>query len=390
MHAAQWRSSGLSDPGVDVEAANDLASRAGKSTAPGNWSDESILRAVLDSTNNGIFFIGADLRILYANARVAELFGIDPLRLIGRDKRAVVTSEIAPHVSEPQAFTEQLFHLYTHPEECALDEVEVEQPTHRILERYSGPVYRGDGSLHGRIEVYTDVTDVRTLQRNKDEFLSLISHELKTPVTSIKGYAQLLQRRARREQLPEHMISAFEVIERQASRMQELIDMLLDLSRIETGRLALQIETVDLAAVVERAVDLTRITVDTHAIEVERPPTPALVQGDARRLEQVFVNLLANAVRFSPEKTSVRVAVIPDDDMVSVTVADQGAGIPADALPHIFERFYRSSGVSESTGMGIGLYISKNIVEEHGGEIAVQSSVTAGSIFTVTIPRGNR
>jgi signal transduction histidine kinase len=117
---------------------------------------------------------------------------------VGRDQRDVVAA-IKDHMVQPDDFERRLLYLYNHPEETATEDVEVLLPSRRTLERYSSPVYTDDGAMLGRIEVYSDVTEVRALQRNKDEFLSLVSHELKTPVTSIRGYAQLLQRRAVRD-----------------------------------------------------------------------------------------------------------------------------------------------------------------------------------------------
>jgi signal transduction histidine kinase len=267
-----------------------------------------------------------------------------------------------------------------------VDEVEVQTPTHRLLERYSAPVYKSAGELLGRIEVYSDVTEVRELERNKDNFLSLVSHELKTPVTSIKGYAQLLRRRASREHPPEQTVMAYEIIERQATRMQELIDVLLDLSRLESGRLALQRGEVNLTDLVGRVSAMVQMTSDTHTLALQLPARPVWIQADERRIEQVIVNLLSNAVRYSPGGAAITVTLRVDAGYAEVAVADEGDGIPPDALPHIFEQFYRASGNAETTGMGIGLYISKGIVEEHGGSIGVESQVGTGSTFTVRLP----
>jgi signal transduction histidine kinase len=140
-------------------------------------------------------------------------------------------------VKDPDRFTRSLAYLRNHLEEKVSDQIELTHPTHRVLDRYTGPVYKRDGTLFGRIEVYTDVTEVHQLQRNKDEFLAVVSHELKAPVTSIKGYAQLLGRRTVREYLQATTISSLGVIERQANRMQQLIETLLDLSRWDLGKL---------------------------------------------------------------------------------------------------------------------------------------------------------
>jgi signal transduction histidine kinase len=255
-----------------------------------------------------------------------------------------------------------------------------------VLDRYSGPVYTRSGTLLGRIEVYTDVTDLHELQRNKDEFLAVVSHELKTPVTSIKGYAQLLGRRAVREQLQASTVSSLGVIERQANRMEQLIETLLDLSRWDLGKLKFEPGEINLSALIRHAADLAGMTIEVRQIELELPASPVWIRGDERRIEQVVTNLLLNAIRYSPGGEAVTVSLHEGDD-VRLRVQDRGIGIPPEARPRIFERFYRGPGMTDLTGLGIGLYISKNIVEQHGGQINVESEVGAGSTFTVTLPK---
>lgn len=348
---------------------------------------QGVLRAVLDSTNNGIFLVAPDQTVLYANRRAGELLGIDATQVVGRPRRETA-AVLAARVREPEGFLQRLIHLSKHPEEIATDEVEITQPAHRILERYSAPVHKEDGTLLGRIEVYSDVTEVRMLQRNKDEFLSVVSHELRTPITSIKGYAQLLRRRGEAQPIPPTTLMAYETIERQTRRMQELIDLLLDLTRLDTGRLRLDRHPFDFAALVGRVAEMVRPTATEHEIALEIPTQPILLNGDERRLEQVITNLLANAVQYSPAETGVQVSLSADENEIRLQVRDEGIGIPADQHDRIFERFYRADGVAESSGLGIGLFISRSIVERHGGAIGVESVVGRGSTFTVTFPRG--
>ncbi|HEX8917375.1 MAG TPA: ATP-binding protein, partial [Chloroflexota bacterium] len=351
---------------------------------------QSSLEALLEHTNNGIFLVDTDLTVLYTNRRMGELFGFDPRAMVGKSKLDITDQLFMEQMADPFGFRERLLYLYSHMEEIAQDEVEVSRPVHRILDRYSAPVYRNDGSLLGRLEVYYDVTEVRQLQRNKDEFLSLVSHELRTPITSIKGYAQLLQRRARNENVPPQIALAYSTIERQAVRMQELIDTLLDMTRLDADRLRLDRRNVDICSLVSRCVEMLKIVSEAHVLSADMPENPVIVSGDERRLEQVVMNLLTNAIRYSPEGGHVRVSVRTLDDSVTITVADQGIGIATDALDRVFERFFRAADVPQSTGLGIGLYITRGIVERHGGHISVQSTVGQGSEFTVTLPREPR
>lgn len=348
---------------------------------------QSTLGAVLENTNNGIFFIGPDLKVLYANKRMGEMFGIDVARAIGQDKREVIKSQIMHHMDDPPGFMARLSYLYEHMDEIAIDEVLVTRPSRRILDRYSAPVHKEDGTLLGRIEVYSDVTEVRELQRSKDEFLSLVSHELRTPVTSIKGYAQLLRRRAMQQPVAPRTAIAYEAIERQTLRMQALIDTLLDLSRLEAGRLQLHFVAVDFASLARHVTEMVQMTTEDHEIVLHPPPDHLWVRGDEHRLEQVMTNLLSNAVRYSGAGTRVVVELSRENGMICASVTDEGIGIPDDALAHVFERFFRAEGVRESTGLGIGLYITKRFVEEQGGTIEVQSEVGVGSTFTVRLPR---
>jgi signal transduction histidine kinase len=213
----------------------------------------------------------------------------------------------------------------------------------------------------------------------------LVSHELKTPVTSIKGYSQLLKRRATRENLSEGILNACTVIERQVERMEGLISTLLDLSRLETGQMDLNIERVDLRALVLRASEMVQLTEDTHVIDLDVPAEAVWIEADASRLEQVLMNLLTNAVRFSATGTTISVS-LRDEDPVVLQVVDEGEGIPTAMQPHIFERFYRGGNAQQSNGMGIGLYITRGIVEQHGGTIEVRSNAGEGAAFTVRLP----
>jgi len=288
-------------------------------------------------------------------------------------------------MSDPKGFADRLFYLYDHPEQHATDEVEVEDPP-RILERYSGPVYGKEGVLLGRIEAYSDVTMVRALDRNKDAFLSSVSHELKTPITSIKGYVQLLRRRRAAEEIPEATNVAYQIIERQVVQMEELIEVLLDVARIDTGRMVLQMQDLDMRDLIDGAVKRASRAQDHQDFDVSGPQGPVSVRGDRRRLEQVFVNLMVNAAHCGRADEPVRVALSADDGRARLTVKDTGDGIATGDLPHVFDRFYRALGTSEENGMGVSLYLSKSIVEQHGGAISVETERGKGSTFTVQMP----
>jgi PAS domain S-box-containing protein len=223
----------------------------------------------------------------------------------------------------------------------------------------------------------------------RDQFLSIATHELKTPLTSILGNAQLLQRRLTRSgALTASDSGPLEVIANQASRLNELIATLFDVSRMEAGQFSIQRAPLDLAALVEQVVVAMQPAYPMHAIVFVGPETPLIVDGDAVRLEQALQNLIQNAVKYSPDGRPVTVRVERCGETACITVVDQGIGIPQAVLPQLFDRFYRAPNAESQPvgGLGIGLYVVNEIVRWHGGTVAVASQEGQGSSFTIGLP----
>lgn len=223
----------------------------------------------------------------------------------------------------------------------------------------------------------------------RDVFLSIASHELKTPLTSMLGFAELLERRAARGgPLTERDQHTIRIIRDQALRLNRLIAGMLDLSRIDSGQLALEREPLELGALVRQVVDEARLGPQPHPIALELPEQPLMFNGDVLRLEQVIYNLLQNAIKYSPNGGAIEVRLAEQDGQAVLSVTDQGIGIPVPDLPRLFQRFYRASNVSpqQISGTGIGLYVIREIITRHSGSIAVASSVNQGSTFTVCLP----
>jgi PAS domain S-box-containing protein len=223
----------------------------------------------------------------------------------------------------------------------------------------------------------------------RDQFLSIAAHELKTPLTTLLGNVQLMERRALRDgTLPEREMRNLQVINTQASRLHQMVLALLDISRLEAGQFSIERAPVDLGVLLRRVVSDIRPTLDSRLIVLAAPDTPLMVAGDELRLEQVLQNLLQNALKYSPEEQSISVLAERRGQHICVAVVDRGIGIPQAAQAQLFQRFYRAPNAAEQhiAGMGVGLYVVKEIVALHGGEITVESAEGQGSTFTVCLP----
>jgi K+-sensing histidine kinase KdpD len=222
--------------------------------------------------------------------------------------------------------------------------------------------------------------------RLREEFLSIATHELRTPVTSLSGYAQLAQRAVAANQ-PDLLPTALSAIVRQSTRLSRLITRLLDLSRIESGQLRFETQPTDLSALTEATVELARLAdVGRHGwVSHVEPGIIALV--DPMRWEELLANLLDNAVKYTVEGRTVTTSLVRSaGGGAALSVADDGMGIPADRLPFVFDRFYRGRADKAWPGLGLGLYIARQIAEGHGGRIEVSSMAGGGAKFTVTLP----
>lgn len=235
----------------------------------------------------------------------------------------------------------------------------------------------------GRVIGARDISERRALERMEREFLAMVSHELRNPLASLLGYAQFMQRSQCYDK------QAVEVIIGQSRQLDRLIGDLLDVSRLEAGRLELRHASVDLVALARTSAEQARGLSGTHVIRVDAPDRPLVGWWDEGRLAQVLQNLLSNAIKYSPGGEIVlRVQDLGDGAQLAVT--DRGVGIASEELPFVFERFYRSSSAAASRirGIGLGLYISRLLVEAHGGRIRVESQPGRGSTFTLVLPYG--
>jgi two-component system, OmpR family, phosphate regulon sensor histidine kinase PhoR len=255
---------------------------------------------------------------------------------------------------------------------------------HRILEVSAQP-FSGGGERLGLV-VLRDVTELHRLERMRREFVANVSHELRTPLASIRAVVETLEAGAAND--PEVAGDFLRRIIGEVDHLVGLVDELLDLARLESGRAVLTLETSDTAALLTRAVERLRPQVERAGLvlRVEVPPDLPPVRIDRGRIEQVLINLVHNAVKFTPEGGEIVATAELAEGMLQVSVRDTGAGITAEELPRIFERFYKSDAARRSPGSGLGLAIAKHIVQAHGGTIWAESIPGAGTTVSFTMP----
>jgi PAS domain S-box-containing protein len=250
------------------------------------------------------------------------------------------------------------------------------------------PLFNDHGDLAAIIANVRDITKFREADQAKATFISVVSHELKTPVSIIKGYASTLSR-PDVEWKRDLVTDGLRVIEEEADRLAELIENLLDTTRLQFGRLSLSIREVQLDEMARKSAAKMSSQTDKHQIVADFPDDFPVIQGDEERLNQVITNLIGNAIKYSPDAGEIRITgSMLDDNRVQVSVSDQGIGIPADQHEFIFDRFYRVDNLlsRRTQGAGLGLYIVKSIIDAHGGQIWLDSQPDQGTVFSFTLP----
>jgi signal transduction histidine kinase len=352
----------------------------------------------VDSISEAVCLLDRDGRILRHNAVLARLAGQGE-DLVGRDAREVLDVILAGAGWDRGAGLPDAPHTL---------ELEAGERTWQLT---TDIVRDPEGRSMGAVCVLRDVSERRRVDdmrvallqleqqarreaeaanHAKDEFLAVLSHELRTPLTAMLGWTSML---STGRLTPEATVHAIEVVDRNTRLQARIIEDLLDVSRIISGKMTLNLEEVTLGPALEAAVDSMRATATSKMVVLETRLDEALgqVTGDAGRLQQVFANLLSNAVKFTPPGGRIVVRGDRRPDAVVVAVSDTGRGIPADLLPYIFEPFRQAEGAQRRThtGLGLGLAIVRHVVELHGGTVAVASEgVGTGATFSVRLPVG--
>ena len=345
------------------------------------------LRAVFDWDPNGIALFDSAGLLRMASHRTEEIFGIPLRAMYGQPYDEIYRRKLEQ--ANPQgrpALLARIRRIFADRSSASRDEIELERPKHRWLTRSTVPVRGVSGEYLGRLFVYLDVTEQRELDRQRSDFLTVAAHELRTPLTPLSMYLQSIERRLARGQAVENNLVT--KARRQVDRLGGLVEDLLDLSRLESRRLRLGSEDVKVNELVDAVVADFRGQTRNHDIVFHRSPEPLLVKGDHERLEQVLVNLLTNAIKYTPQGGQIVVAVERGDGEVRVSVKDPGIGVPAEEQPMLFQRFFRAANANTRnySGLGIGLFVSNEIVKRHGGRFEVSSEVGKGSTFCFHLP----
>jgi PAS domain S-box-containing protein len=257
------------------------------------------------------------------------------------------------------------------------------------------PIRDEDGTIVGASKIARDITDQNRLRRQleeanrlKDEFLATLSHELRTPLNAILGYSRMLRGKARDVERVER---GLEIVERNATALNQLVSDILDMSRIISGKVRLNVQPCDLAAIAQNAIDAIMPAVEAKELRLDRilDPNATAVSGDPDRLQQVLWNLLSNAVKFTPRKGQIQVSLARVNSHVEFIVSDSGIGIAESFLPHLFEQFRQgdSGPTREFGGLGLGLALVRHFVELHGGTVhAASGGLGKGSTFRIELP----
>lgn len=349
-------------------------------------SEQSKLEASIGAVSDAMLLFDNDGKVLLANRRFLDTFGL-PQQVRGMaitSLPALCRERLLPAEVVTEEQTQQVWAQLLEPGE---GDVELLSPL-RTFQRRIAPVVDEQGQQFASILTLHDVTDERIAALAKDEILASVSHELRTPLTTVKGYTQIFLRRLERGD-SRFSASEFQLVLEQIDRLAALVDELLDVSRLPAQRFRGRSPVLtDMRQVVEDVVARAAAREPERRIVLEQPPEPVFGSWNARRVAQALENLLNNAVKFSPSETPVYVRTTNGSNLVTVAIRDHGIGVPGEHAAQIFEPFYRidNSTTRRTGGLGLGLYVSRLIAEQHGGTLTLESEPGAGSTFCLSLP----
>lgn len=347
------------------------------------------MQGMMESIADGVLVANQTGEIIVANIATSKILGIPRAELIGKNVRQLsglygYSGDLWVRTIQDWASNSEMIA----GESYLADELKIDD---KIVSVLLSPIFANQ-QFFGTVSIVRDRTKEVEVDRVKSEFVSTVSHELRTPLTSIKGYTDLILMGATGP-IPESQTKYLRVIKSNADRLQELVNDLLDISRIETGKTKLDLRPVDLSQVIHEVVEghlVGRVKHENKVItsHIELPPNLPLANGDYKRVTQILTNLVDNAFNYTESGGSITVKAWSEKGQIYISVKDTGYGISEENLNKIFDRFYRSEDerIQKVSGTGLGLAIVTSLIEMHGGRLQVQSKLNEGSTFTFNLP----
>lgn len=341
--------------------------------------NEQQLTSIISNMVSGVMLINQDGTVALMNSAMERFLSQHKDNIIGQPYEKVGERfALSPHIRTVFETNEKVH-----------EEVHSYYPQERIMDAHLAPYYGQGWQQRGVIIVLHDITNIRRLEKMRSDFVANVSHELKTPVTSVRGFAETLMSG---EVTDEETTKQFlKIIHDESQRLDRLIKDLLNLSKIEKKEMPLNLETINMTALVhEVSVTLQGVIEEKKTrLLLPDPSKDVYLQGDEDRLRQIILNLVGNGINYTAEGGAVKVSLKENVDKVRLIIQDDGIGIPEESLPRVFERFYRVDRARSrhSGGTGLGLAIVKHLIESHHGEIEVESREGEGTTFTVILPK---
>jgi two-component system, OmpR family, phosphate regulon sensor histidine kinase PhoR len=370
-YSARVRGRHTDEVGQLAEAFNQMAATVQTQMASASQARSRLL-AALNSSIDAVVALDRDGRVLLANLATESLFHQQAGGIVGKPFAWLLPSE--PLLRAVRASSDR--------GERRINTIE--RPGQRFLQVVTTPIL--DGGDWATLVVFHDLTDVKRTEQVRRDFIANVSHELRTPLAGIKAVIETLQAgaigdRAAADDFLQHA-------DAEVDRLIELVEELLELSRIETGEIPLSLKSTDVTDLLDEVVERLRPQAERKRLRltVDAGQEPEVALLDPARIERAVVNLVHNAIKFTPDGGSIDVSTARHDGKVVIRVHDTGHGIDAADLPRIFERFYKADQSRATSGSGIGLAIVKHTAEAHGGSVAVESQLGRGSTFSMALP----
>lgn len=344
---------------------------------------------VVAAVTEGIVVLDSQKKYVFANAAAEKILGVSRKVILNRDfeqpEWRLTSVKGAPLSDNENPFTQV---IEEHKGVYGM-KVAIERPDGKrvIISVNASPLVDNVGELEGMVGVLSDITEEFELQERNRYFLYTIAHDLRVPLSVVQGYAEMLEDSCAESSVDGNMNVFIKGIVEAAEKMGVMIEDLVDDARIAGGTVSLALERIVLKSYVHSLLKENSCTIDKNRIETKFPDGLSPVLADPRKLERIFLNLVSNALKFSPPKSKVLIDAreTPDGDVI-ISILDQGKGLSSEDSVRIFRRFFQAENTKKPGGTGLGLYITRSLVEAHGGRIWVESVVGKGSKFRFTLP----